>query len=115
MFSTTNCKGEFVLSNNSKAARMKEKRHIAWPSVEDSLKTAALLPQQRGEMISYALQELLTSIPAAGTALIWPCQDRQVLWKLYYAGMRRQTMRHWLSPPLEPSLPVLTPLFNHDP
>ena len=93
---------------------MKKKHHIAWPSVEDSLKTAALLPQQRGEMISYALQELLTSIPAAGTALIWPCQDRKVPWKVYYAGMRRDTMRHWLSARLDPSLDVIAGVLQHD-
>jgi len=93
---------------------MKEKHHLAWPSVEDSLKTAALLPQQRGEMMSYALQELLTHIPALATALIWPCQQRKVPWKVYYAGMRRDTMRHWLSARLDPSLDVMTAILQHD-
>jgi hypothetical protein len=93
---------------------MKEKHHSAWPSVEDSLKTAALLPHQRGKLISYALQELLTSIPAAGTALIWPCRDRKVPWKVYYAGMRRDTMRHWISARLDPSIDVTMGVLQHD-
>ncbi len=93
---------------------MKEKHHIAWPSIEDSLKTAALLPQQRGEMISFALQELLTHMPALATALIWPCQQRKVPWKVYYAGMRRDAMRQWLSARLDPSLDVTTAIFQHD-
>ncbi|HKV58004.1 MAG TPA: hypothetical protein VJO32_06970, partial [Ktedonobacteraceae bacterium] len=93
---------------------MNEKHHSAWPSVEDSLKTAALLPQQRGEMIAFALQELLTCIPATATALIWPCQKRKVPWKVYYAGARRDTMRHWLSARLDPSLDVISSVLQHD-
>src|ERR1700692_992289 len=96
---------------------MKEKHPLAWTSVVDCLKTAALLPQQRDEMISCALQELLSSIPAVsavGTALLWPCQDRKVPWKVYYAGMRRDTMRHWLSARLEPSLDVIIDALQHD-
>src|ERR1700730_13109712 len=114
MFPTTNCRAEFVLSHNSKAVCMKEKHHIASPSVEDSLKTPALLPKQGGEMVSYALQELLTHIPALASALIWPCQQRKVPWKVYYAGMRRDAMRQWLSARLDPSLDVMTAILQHD-
>lgn len=93
---------------------MTETHHTAWPSVENSLKTAALLPQQRGEMISYALQELLTHIPAIATALIWPCKDKKVPWKVYYVGIRRDTMRHWLTARLDPSLDVTSAVLQHD-
>ncbi|HEU0002733.1 MAG TPA: helix-turn-helix domain-containing protein [Ktedonobacteraceae bacterium] len=93
---------------------MNEKHHSAWPSVENSLRTAALLPQQRGEMIACALQELLTHIPATATALIWPCQKHKVPWKVYYAGARRDTMRQWLSARLDASLDVTTAVIQHD-
>jgi sugar diacid utilization regulator len=93
---------------------MTETHHTAWPSVENSLKTAALLPQQRGEMLSYALQELLTRVPAVATALIWPCQQRKVPWKVHYAGIRRDTMRQWLTARLDPSLDVTGAVLQHD-
>src|SRR5579863_2542770 len=114
MFSTTICRGEFVLPNKSEAACMSEKHANAWPSVEDTLKSAALFPQQRGEMITYALQELLSHIPAAASALILPCKEKKAPWKIYYAGMRRDTMRHWLIARLDPTLDVTGAVLQHD-
>ena len=92
-----------------------EKRYlIPWGEAVHYLKSAALLPQQRGEMLARALQEFLTCLPAAATALIWPCQDRKVPWKVYYAGMRQETMRRWLSARLDPSLDVTIGVLQHD-
>ncbi|HLX55405.1 MAG TPA: helix-turn-helix domain-containing protein [Ktedonobacteraceae bacterium] len=93
---------------------MEEKQPTAWTSVTHYLKTAALLPQQRDELISRALQQLLTSIPAAGTALIWPCQNGIVPWKVYYAGIRRTAMHRWLSARLDPSMDVMFGMLQHD-
>ena len=73
-------------------------------SVIHYLKTAALHPQRRGEMIARALQELLASLPAVGTALIWPTQDRNAPWKVYYAGEHPESMRRWLAVRLNFSL-----------
>ena len=93
---------------------MSEKHHSAWPSVEDSLKSAALLPQQRGEMITYALHEVLSHVPAVATALIWPCKEKKGPWKVYYAGMRQDTMRPWLIARLDPSLDITGAVLQHD-
>jgi sugar diacid utilization regulator len=78
------------------------------------LKIAALQPQRRGEMIARALQELLVCLPAMGTALIWPCQDRDVPWKLYYAGNRRESMRRWLTARLNFSLDATLGMLQQD-
>jgi len=93
---------------------MEKRQPIPWGDVIHYLKAAALLPQRRGEMIARALQELLTCLPAAGTALIWPCQDRKVPWKVYYAGMRQETMQRWLSARLDPSLDATIGVLQHD-
>ena len=85
---------------------MEEKHLIAWTSALHDLKTAALLPQQRDELISRALQQLLTSIPAIGSALIWPCRDKKSSWKVYYAGIKRNAMHRWLSTRLDPSMVI---------
>src|SRR5216110_3153796 len=86
MLPKTNLCMEFVQSNNAKAAYMEKKDPIPQDRVIHHLETAALHPQRRGEMIARALQQLLTTLPAIGTALVWPCQDRNVPWKVYYAG-----------------------------
>jgi hypothetical protein len=78
------------------------------------LKTAALHPQRRGEMIARALQELLISLPAVGTALIWPCQDRSVPWKVYYAGAHRESIRPWLTARLNFSLDATLGVLQRD-
>lgn len=78
------------------------------------LKNAALFPQQRAEMITRALQELLTSLPAIATALVWPCQDRKVPWKIYYAGTRRESMQRWLTARLSSSLDATINVLQRD-
>ena len=93
---------------------MGEKHPAAWTSVTHYLKTAALLPQQRDELISRALLQLLASIPAAGTALIWPCRNRKAPWKVYYAGIRRNAMHRWLSARLDPSMDLMIGMLQHD-
>ncbi len=93
---------------------MEEKHPIAWTSITNDLKTAALLPQQRDELISRALEQLLASIPAVGTALIWPCRNRKVPWKVYYAGIRRNAMHRWLAARLDSSMDVTIGVLQHD-
>lgn len=93
---------------------MEEKHPITWDRVMHYLKTAALFPQQRDEMILRALEQLLTSIPAAGTALIWPCGSRKMPWKVYYAGIGRNAMHRWLSARLDPSMDTMIGLLQHD-
>jgi len=83
-------------------------------SVTHSLETAALLPHRRDELISRALEQLLTSISAVGTALIWPCRNRTVPWKVYYAGIKRAEMRRWLSARLDLSLDTTVGVLQHD-
>ncbi len=93
---------------------MEEKHSLAWNSVTRYLRTAALLPQRRDEFISQALEQLLASIPAFGTALIWPSGNRKVPWKVYYAGTRRNAMHRWLSVRLDPALEVTIGVLQHD-
>ena len=93
---------------------MEEKHPIAWTPVTNYLKTAALLPQQRDELIARALEQLLASIPAAGIALIWPYRNRKVPWKVYYEGIRRNAMHRWLSARLDPSVDVTIGMLQHD-
>lgn len=93
---------------------MEEKYPIAWTSVTRDLKSAALLPQQRDELISRALEHLLACIPAVGTALIWPCRTSKVPWKVYYAGVKRNTMHRWLSTRLDLSVDVMISMLQQD-
>ncbi len=79
-----------------------------------SLESAALLPHRRDELISRALEQLLTSISAVGTALIWPCRNRTVPWKVYYAGIKRTAMHRWLSARLDPSVDTTVGVLQHD-
>ncbi len=79
-----------------------------------SLETAALLPQRRDELISRALEQLITGISAVGTALIWPCRNRTVPWKVYYAGIKRAAMQRWLSTRLDPSVDTMVGVLQHD-
>ena len=83
-------------------------------AVTHSLERAALLPQRRDELISHALEQLLTSISAVGTALIWPRRDRTVPWKVYYAGINRTAMHRWLSARLDLSLDATIGVLQHD-
>jgi sugar diacid utilization regulator len=103
-----------VLSNKAKAAHMEEQHSGISIAVTRSLERAALLPQRRDELISHALEQLLTSISAVGTALIWPCRDSTVPWKVYYAGTRRTAMHRWLSAHLDPSVDTMVGVLQHD-
>lgn len=103
-----------ICSCAQKATCMEEKQFAAWTEVTRSLKNAALHPQQRDEFISCALDQLLSSIPAIGTALIWPCRKRKVPWKVYYAGIKRNTLQRWLSARLDPSADVTIETIQHD-
>src|SRR5215471_6660474 len=121
MFPPTNWKLDDCPLEQAKAARMEE-QHSGNPvwgtgneiAVTRSLERAALLPQRRDELISRALEQLLTSISAAGTALIWPCRDRTVPWKVYYAGIKHPAMRRWLSARLDTSLDATISILERD-
>ena len=93
---------------------MEKKNLVSEGGVLHCLQTAALYPQQRGEMIGRALQELLTTFPAVGTALIWPCQDRNVPWKVYYAGIHQESLRPWLRARLHSSLDATLGVLQQD-
>jgi sugar diacid utilization regulator len=104
-----------VYSNNAKAAYITEKNDpTAWGNIIHYLKTAALHPQRRSEMITRALQELLISLPAIGTALVWPRQDRNAPWKVYYAGDHPESMRRWLAARLNFSLDATLGVLQKD-
>ncbi len=93
---------------------MKEKQPLAWTSVTDDLKAAALFPQRRDELILHSLQQVLASTSAVGTALIWPCRNRKIPWRVYYAGSRRSAMQSWLSARLDYSIDVLAENLQRD-
>ena len=93
---------------------MQEKHLMAWTSVTHYLKTAALLPQQREDLISHALQQLLSCIPAVSTALVWPRRNRIVPWKVYYTGIKRNAIHRWLSARLNSSVEDTLALLQHD-
>lgn len=93
---------------------MKEQHSGVSISVTHSLERAALLPHRRDELISRALEQLLTGISAVGTALIWPCRDGTVPWKVYYAGIKRTAMHRWLSARLNPSIDATIDGLQHD-
>lgn len=93
---------------------MAENPPLAWTSIVQAVESAALIPQRRDEMLSRALQEILNLVPAVGTALIWPCHDRKVPWKVQYVGIRRNDMRRWLAARLDPSLDVVIGVLQHD-
>ncbi len=103
-----------VLSNKAKVARMEEQHSGISIAVTHALETAALLPHRRDELISRTLEQLLTSVSAAGTALIWPCRTRTVPWKVYYAGIQRTAMHRWLSARLDPSVEAMVGVLQHD-
>src|SRR5579859_4379151 len=103
-----------VLSNKAKAARMEAQHSEISIAVTRSLERAALLPHNRDELISRALEQLLISISAVGTALIWPCRNRTVPWKVYYAGIKRTAMHRWLSARLDPSVDAMVGVLQHD-
>ena len=83
-------------------------------AVTHSLETAALLPRRRDELILHALEQLLINVSAVGSALIWPCRNGSVPWKVYYAGIKRTAMQRWLSSRLDPSLDTTVGVLQHD-
>jgi sugar diacid utilization regulator len=93
---------------------MKKKEHTAWASTIYDLRNAALLPQQRSPLLIHALQQVIANLPAAGTALIWPCREQKMPWKVYYVGNKRSSMHPWLSARLDPSIDVTMELVQHD-
>ena len=93
---------------------MEKNQHILGGGAIRYLKNAALHPRGRGEMIEHALQDLLDSLSAVGTALIWPCQDRNAPWKLYYAGTQPESICSWLADRLEPSLDATLAVLQRD-
>lgn len=86
---------------------MGEKYPGSWASVTDDLKAAALLPQQRDELLARALQQMLACLPAVGVALIWPCQRRKIPWRVYYVGARRTELCRWLTARLDYSIDAM--------
>src|SRR5215472_5323505 len=93
---------------------MEKKDHIPWRNVIHYLNTSALQPQRRSEMVACALQELLICLPAVGTALLWPSQDRFSPWKIYYAGEHPESMQRWLAARLDFSLDVTLGVLQKD-
>lgn len=93
---------------------MEETFSDALTAVTTDLETAVLLPDRRDEMIHRALQQLLTNLPAIGTALIWPGRKSSATWKVYYAGHKRAAMHRWLSARLDPSPDVTVGMLQQD-
>lgn len=93
---------------------MKKKEQTSWASITHDLKNAALLPQQRTVLLSRALQQISTRLPIAGTALVWPCKEKKVLWKRYYEGCKRDAMHPWLLARLGSSIDELIGLLQRD-
>lgn len=93
---------------------MKKKDQTAWTYITHDLKNAALLPEQRDALLSHALQQVITSTSALGTALIWPCEERKVPWKIYYAGSKRDAMHPWLTARLQISIDAMVSLLQQD-
>jgi hypothetical protein len=106
--------GICLLQQMRRLHMMERKDLIPQGDIIHSLKTAALHPQRRDEMIAHALQELLVCLPAVGTALVWPSQDRSVPWKVYYAGIHPESMRHWLTARLDFSLDATLGVLQRD-
>ncbi|HEX7735791.1 MAG TPA: helix-turn-helix domain-containing protein [Ktedonobacteraceae bacterium] len=87
---------------------------IPWGEAMYYVKAAALYPQRRHEMLAHALREVLTCMSVRGTALIWPCQERTVQWKVFYAGERSEVMHRWLTARLDASLETTLGVLQHD-
>ena len=103
-----------VFLNSAKAAHMEEMSSGTWIAVTKALETAAVLPHRRDEMITCALQHMLTIVSAVGTALIWPNHKGTAPWKVYYAGHKRAAMHRWLSARLDSSLEITIGLLQQD-
>ncbi len=97
-----------------KAVRMEEKQFPVWIAVTNALKNAALQPARRDEFISQALGQFLAAMPIVGTALVWPCRKRKLPWKVFYAGIKRNTVQRWLAARLDPSMDATIETLLHD-
>ena len=93
---------------------MQENGPITWTSIIQDLETAAVLPSRREALITRALEHLLGCIPAVATALIWPCQQCRLSWKVFYTGIKRQSMHRWLTARLDTSAQVMFSQLQHD-
>lgn len=93
---------------------MKKKEQTTWTSIISDLRNAALLPRQRSSLFAHALQQIAASAPIVGTALIWPCKEKKVPWKVYYAGDKRDAMHPWLSARLDTSMDVMIGHLQRD-
>jgi sugar diacid utilization regulator len=100
--------------NAPKGVQMEEQHPETWTAVTQALEMAALLPQRRDELIARALQQVLPSLSAVGTALIWPSRKRKVPWKVYYKGINPRAMHRWLSARLDLSLEATIGVLQHD-
>src|SRR5258707_3944750 len=103
-----------VVRNKARRAQMKKKEQTTLDPALHDLRNAALLPQQRATLLTHALQQITTSLAAVGSALIWPCKERKVPWKVYYMGSERDAMHPWLSARLDPSMNAIMGLLQHD-
>jgi PucR C-terminal helix-turn-helix domain/GGDEF-like domain len=93
---------------------MGERQPGIWIPITSDLKMAAVFPERREELLSRALERLLTTLSASGAALIWPCPTKKMAWKVYYAGVQRKAMHRWLSARLDPSPEVTIGLLEQD-
>ncbi|TMC19912.1 MAG: hypothetical protein E6J34_14250 [Chloroflexi bacterium] len=93
---------------------MQERPATAWVAVTHELKSAALQPEQREALLIRALQQLLPTVPACATALIWPCHGKNLPWKVYYVGPKRQALQRWLAARLNVSLQVTQEVLQQD-
>lgn len=85
-----------------------------WSSIAQHLETAALIPQQRDELLIRALQRILAIIPAMGSALIRPSPNSKPPWKLLYTGARSTQVCRWLSTRLNEQPDIVLSTLQHD-
>jgi len=105
----------FVQANNVKVAYYMGKNDLVpRGNAVHYLKVAALYPQRRSEMIARALQELPVCLSVVGSALLWPCQDRNVPWKVYYVGPHAESIHPWLVARLDCSLDATLGVLQQD-
>lgn len=88
---------------------------LTWSSIAQHIETAALIPQQRDELLIQALHKTLVIIPAMGSAFIRPSSNGTTPWKLLYTGIREVQIRRLLSAHLDEQQPdALISNLQHD-
>jgi sugar diacid utilization regulator len=87
---------------------------LLWTPVVQRLEAAAFTTAQRDEYLAGSLQEMLALIPAVSAALVWPCPQKPIPWKVLYAGIRRSEMLRWLNARLDASLEMTMSILQHD-